>query len=100
MLKPMPEVVLIEILTNADKLRRDVQQRSGIILQDKMIEGQPNQGRVYAIGSAIPEHEYNIGDMVVFKLHAPFEGFEFEGTKLIGVEHSEVIAIIKESSNA
>lgn len=95
-LQPVGTQVLLEIISRRDDLASNLKRSSGLLIPEKVREGEPNQGRVYAVGQDVPEDRiYIIGDTVVFSTKEVFQGFEFEGKKLISVEHYDIQAIIK-----
>lgn len=90
------EHVLLEIITKADRIAAETQKRSGIFLaSEKMIQGEPDMGRVFSIGDKVPAaHQYKIGDVVIYHTKEMFQGFEYEGKRLTSMLHSEIMAIV------
>lgn len=96
-LDPKGKHVLLEIVTRADQLADEVKNRSGLLVTTaKTRQGEPNTGIVYAIGADVPDDRlYHVGDTVVFHSKEIFQGFHFDGKKLVSVEHEEILAIIE-----
>lgn len=98
MLQPKGKNCLIEIITRADVMAKDVEARSGLLLSTaRTPQGQPNTGVVHSIGPDVPiaaASEYKIGDTVVFHTDQIFQGFEWEGKKLVSIDYQGIIARI------
>lgn len=97
-LEPKGNNVLLEIVTRGEMYASGVKQRSGIIVEgDKLKQAEPNTGLVYAIGPQVPAGRmYKLGDTVVFKTTGIFQGFDFDGKKLVRVEADDIVAKIEE----
>lgn len=88
---PLPDQILLEIVSNLENYKKDLDSRiPGFVVSDKMVQGQPDRGRVHAIGSDIKESELVVGDLVIFKKEDTFLGFEIDGLKLINVKPGEI----------
>lgn len=99
-LEPKGKHVLLEIVTRADKLAAETKARSGLLVPtQKVRQGEPNTGVVYAIGPNVPgDRLYHVGDTVVFHTKEIFQGFEFDGKKLVSMDDDDILAVIGEAS--
>lgn len=96
-LQPIGQTVIIEIVSRADLLADQAKKSSGILIPTEGIkQDEPNQGLVQAISKSIEDPGYKVGDMVIYGTKEVFQGFKFEGKKLISMQHSEIKAIITE----
>lgn len=86
--------VIVEIITIADALAKDVEKRLGLLVQkDKLMTKEPNTGIVHSIGCDVPKDcDYLVGDTVVFRSEGIFQGFEIAGKKLAQANHSDIMA--------
>lgn len=99
MIEPIGQNVILEIISKGEDYAAGVKARSGLILQaDKIKQDEPNQGRVYAISSSIENPAYAVGDVVIYSTREIFQGFEFEGKKLVSMKHDEIIAKLMEET--
>lgn len=95
MIKPMPNRILIEPVTRGDQRAKEAAARiPGFELADPELEGAPNVGKVFAVGSDV-ELPIKPGDTVVFHEQTP-KGFEVEGQKLFALLGDQIVAIIEE----
>lgn len=93
-LTPINEAVIVELITNAEAFTQEVKERSGIIIPDKkLLQGQPNFGRVYAISEDLKkdELEFEIGDVIIFKDQQMFMGFRFNGKNLANIPVENIV---------
>jgi co-chaperonin GroES (HSP10) len=99
-LEPKGNNVLLEIVSRGEMYAAGVKQRSGILVEgDKLKQAEPNTGIVYAIGLQVPaDRMYKPGDTVIFKTTGIFQGFDFEGKKLVSVEPDDIVAMIDEAA--
>lgn len=100
-MQPIGDNVIVEIITETDKFTDEVAQRTGLIYQatEKTVQGEPYNGRVYAMGPDIEDPEYSIGDNVVFSIQEIFQGFRYDDKKLVRVKHHEIIGKITEGAS-
>lgn len=95
MIKPMPNRILVEPITRGDQRAKEAASKiPGFELPDPELEGAPNLGRVFAIGTAV-ELPIEIGQTVVFNEQTP-KGFEIEGQKLFALLDEQIVAIVEE----
>lgn len=99
MLEPIGQNVILEIISRGEEYAAGVKSRSGLIVQaDKIKQNEPNQGRVYAVSAAIKDPEYSVGDLVIYSTRDIFQGFEFDGKKLVTMKADEIIAKLSEEA--
>lgn len=95
---PIGQNVILEIITEMDKLADRYKSTLIIETTSKTVQGQPNTGRVYVISPDIKDPDYKVGDMVVFHTEEVFQGFKMDGKNLVTVKHNEIIASINEEA--
>jgi co-chaperonin GroES (HSP10) len=96
-LEPFADYVELEIVTQLDAEREAAAKRSGILLADR-VQGEPDRGRVLAIGPDAKEPGYKVGDLVVFHTKEVFQGMKDGDKNVIFVRHSEILAKINEEA--
>lgn len=89
MLQPLSEYVLVE---PEDRSKSAYSSKAGLLVAPPEFEGNPNIGRVHAVGSKVTT--VKPGDRVVFKADKP-RGFKHEGLKLFRLHIDQIGAIIK-----
>lgn len=89
-IKPLPNRVIIEIVTRSDS-RRDDAAKAGIFLPDAEIEGAPNEGIVYAVGDNV-DPEIKVGRRVFYKEETP-KGFEYDDRPLLGLWDRQILGV-------
>jgi hypothetical protein len=91
MLEPTGDNVMLEIITRVDAFADDVKARSGLhIDKQRIVQDEPDRGRVLGIGPAVEDPECKIGDTVVFHTKDIFQGIEWDGKKLVFVKYFEL----------
>jgi co-chaperonin GroES (HSP10) len=90
-IKPLPNRVIIEIVTRSDS-RRDDAAKAGILLPDAPIEGAPNEGIVYAVGPDV-DPEIQVGRRVFYKEETP-RGFKIDDRPLLGLWDRQILGVI------
>lgn len=94
-LQPIGQNVIIEIISRAEVLAAKYKKSSGLLIPTENVkQDEPNQGRVHAISASIKDPGYKVGDIVVYGTKEIFQGFEFEGKKLVSMQHSEIKAVM------
>lgn len=89
-IKPLPNRVIIEIVTRSDS-RRTAAAQAGILLPDAPIEGAPNEGIVYAVGPGV-DPEIVPGARVFYKEETP-KGFKIDDRPLLGLWAHQVLGV-------
>jgi co-chaperonin GroES (HSP10) len=97
MLKAVNNKVVLEIIKNLDRYAEDVKKRSGLLVSPKVVQGEPNMGKVYSIGPDVTDPGYEVGDMVVFNKAGMFMGFKHEDKDFIALDAFEIQAKVIES---
>lgn len=96
MLQAVGKNVILEIVTKVDDYADGVKQRSNLLIdRSKIQQSQPTMGIVYSIGQAVPaDHDYQLNDKVHFQTEDIFQGYDFDGKKLVTVKHEDIRAIL------
>lgn len=93
MLEALGNHVILEIIQQSDELKNRLK-KSGLLVQDDIKQGEPDRGRVYAIGPDVKEPGFKVGDVVVFHTKEVFQGFKHDGKNLVSMNDFEIMAVL------